>query len=295
VADPQLDAYLQLGALAEAAYTLAGDVMAFDSRTLRGIPGNSTTSALDDIAALSAAARKLVRAFRNQRDAYVAAQMRRLPAAYVGRPFKGAARSGKSRTLKVNLGSGRFPLKGWLNVDLPPAQLGLNLRWGLPLRDGSVKYVFMSHVLEHFYYPHEALGILREIRRVLAPSGRVRIIVPDIQKFLVAYATGDRAFFEARKQVWPRSSQGTRLEQLLLYTGTGRGASPSFFFGHKGGYDYETLRRLLRRAGFTDVQRSDYMASSEAALRVDDHSAVADASFKDGQYSLFVEATGRRT
>jgi hypothetical protein len=36
------------------------------------------------------------------------------------------------------------------------------------------------------------------------------------------------------------------------------------------------------------------MASSEAALRVDDHSAVADASFKDGHYSLFVEATGGR-
>ena len=280
--DPQLDAYIQLGELAEAAYTLAGEVMAFDASTLQRIRGRSTSSALKDIAGLSAEAQKLVQLFRHQRAEYVAAQLQRLR-------LKG------KRGLKVNIGAGRFPLKGWLNVDLPPAQLGLNLRWGLPFADGSVKYVFMSHVLEHFYYPKEALGILREIRRVLEPSGRLRVVVPDIEKWLVAYATGDRGFFAARKKVWPRSSRGTRLEQLLLYTGSGRGGSPGFFFGHKGGYDYETLQRLLRRAGFTDITRSDFMASSFAPLRVDDHSAVADASFESGRYSLFVEAAGQRT
>lgn len=256
--------------------------MAFDRAAVERIPGTSQPTALKEIAALSDAARQLVRAFRNERARYVAAQLQRLPKLHGTRP------------LKVNIGAGRFPLKGWLNVDLPPAQLGINLRWGLPLRDGSVSYAFMSHVLEHFYYPREALGILREIRRVLRPGGQVRIVVPDIEKWLVAYATNDAGFFTARKKAWPKSSHGTRLEQLLLYTGSGRGGAPSFFFGHKGGYDYETLRRLLRRAGFDHVVRSDYMKSAHAALRVDDHSAVADASFDGGRYSLFVEAAWRR-
>lgn len=277
--DAHIDAYRQLGALAEATYILAGDVMAFDRTALERIPGSSKTSALKEIAALTTAAQQLVRTFRKERHSYVAAQLRRLPSTQ------------RSRALKVNIGAGRFPLKGWVNVDLPPAQLGINLRWGLPLRDNSVRYIFMSHVLEHFYYPGEALGILREIRRVLRPGGRVRIVVPDIEKWLVAYATNDTAFFTARKKAWPKSSQGTRLEQLLLYTGSGRGGAPSFFFGHKGGYDYETLHRLLQRAGFSRIVRSDYMRSSDAALRVDDHSAVADASFQGGRYSLFVEAS----
>ena len=281
-ADAQIDAYVNLGRLAEAAYTLAGEVMGYDEQTLAAIESAEATPALDEIDHLAREAERLVRAFAQQRADYVTAQLRKLGI------------TNRTRGLKLNIGAGRFPLKGWFNVDLPPAPLGINLRWGLPLPSGSATHVFMSHVLEHFYYPEEALSILKEIRRVLAPGGRARLVVPDIEKWLVAYASGDKNFFAARKKVWPRSSTGTRLEQLLLYVGSGKGAHPSFFFGHKAGYDYETLHKLFRRAGFVDVVRSEFMGSADKALRVDDHSAVADASFERGHYSLFIEGSAPR-
>jgi SAM-dependent methyltransferase len=275
--DLQIQAYEELGRLANAAYLLAGEVLAFDEKTLKTIADDST-GALDRISDLTRDAERLVRAFAARRDGYVQAQLKQL-------------RIGKrARNLRLNIGSGSFALRDWLNIDLPPAQLGINLRWGLPLPDGCARYAFMSHVLEHFYYPGEALTILKELRRVLGPGGRLRIVVPDIEKWLVAYATGDAKFFDSRKRVWKKASRGTRLEQLLLYTGSGHGAHPSYFFGHKGGYDYETIRKLLLRARFVDIERSDYQASRHKALRVDTHSAVADASFQGGHYSLFVEA-----
>lgn len=273
-------AYTDLGRLAAATYVLAGDVLAFDDATLDKI--SEDPGVAERIESLAHGAEALAKTLAKQRGEYVSAQLKRLGIAP------------KARGLKINIGSGRHPMKGWINIDLlPPAELALNLRWGLPFRNGCASVVFMSHVLEHFYYPNEALAILKEIRRVLQPAGRVRLVVPDIEKWLVAYARGDAAFFRSRKKIWPKASSGTRLEQLLLYTGSGKGAHPTYFFGHKGGYDFETLRGLLKRAGLVDIERSDFMASRCKALRIDKHSAVADASFEGGRYSLFVEAVPR--
>ena len=274
---PHERAYTDLGRLAEATYRLAGDVLAFDDTTLARI--SAAPGVAERIASLAQSAEVLARTLAKERADYLSGQLKRLRVAPT------------ARGLKINVGSGGHPLKRWINIDLlPPAQLALNLRWGLPFRDGSAIVVFMSHVLEHFYYPNEALAIMKEIRRVLQPAGRVRVVVPDIEKWLVAYAAGDAAFFRSRKKVWPKASSGTRLEQLLLYTGSGKGAHPTYFFGHKAGYDFETLHTLLKRAGFVDIERSDFMTSRYKVLRIDNHSSVAGASFAGGRYSLFVEA-----
>ncbi|MDE2219133.1 MAG: hypothetical protein KGJ52_02035, partial [Gammaproteobacteria bacterium] len=61
---------------------------------------------------------------------------------------------------------------------------------------------------------------------------------------------------------------------------------------HKYGYDFETLQRVLNDAGFVSVIESGYMASEHMALRVDEISAVARATYGQRHYSLFVEASG---
>ena len=191
--------------------------------------------------------------------------------------------------LKLHIGCGRHILDSWINIDFHPAPLAMDVRWGLPFRDGCAAFVFLSHALEHFYYPQEALPLARDIRRVLQPGGVLRVIVPDIEKCLRAYVEDDGEFFASRRKTWtwwpPRS---TKLADFLTYAGAG---SCSGHASHKFGYDYETLRHLLITAGFQRVERSEYMSSSHGALLVDNSSLVAGATYGKRYYSLFVEGT----
>lgn len=213
-----------------------------------------------------------------------------LRAEYVGAQLARLGIDAQTRGLKLHLGAGPRRLPGWLNVDAHPAELAIDLRWGLPFADGAASHVFMSHTLEHFYYPDEAAVVLRDIHRVLASSGRLRLIVPDIEKCLHAYVEHDAAFFAARRRIWHWwSQQETRLDGFLAYAGAGPRPS-QFLDSHKFGYDFETLERLLIRCGFTGVTRSEFQRSDDAVLRVDEASLVAGAQFGEASYSLFVEA-----
>jgi SAM-dependent methyltransferase len=196
-----------------------------------------------------------------------------------------------SRELKLHIGCGPCHLPGWVNLDIHPAPVATNVLWGLPFVDGSARYVFLSHLLEHLFYPNDVQPFLDDIHRVLMPGGVVRIIVPDIEACIDAYQRRDAAFFAGRRRHWGGGDgEPTRLEDFLAYAGAG--PDPAWLFeAHKFGYDFETLSRALTRAGFADVQRSGYMRSAHPALQVDANSEVADAQYGDRHYSLFVEAT----
>jgi Methyltransferase domain len=194
-----------------------------------------------------------------------------------------------ARGLSIHVGSGSARLDGWVNLDVWPAELSLDLRRGLPFADGSADRVYLSHVLEHLVYPQEATQLLREIHRVLAPGGTVRIIVPDIGACIDGYVNDDRRFFEGRRAVWPDWDIQTRLESFLGFAGVG--PYPGFFgLSHKWGYDFETLAHVLERSGFQGVVRSTYQGSAQPEFRVDHASSYAGANVDGRYYSLFVEA-----
>lgn len=80
--------------------------------------------------------------------------------------------------MKVNLGCGRFPLKGYINVDnrdLPSVDLIADLNKPWPWSDGTVDEVRASHVLEHI---PDVPAFMAEAHRVLAPHGVLDITVP---------------------------------------------------------------------------------------------------------------------
>jgi SAM-dependent methyltransferase len=194
------------------------------------------------------------------------------------------------REHRLHIGCGKNTLDGWINIDVFPAPLALNVLWGLPFAAGSVRYVFVSHLLEHLFFPRDVKPFLAELRRVLAPGGVVRIGVPDIEQCIEAYVNNDKNFFGNRRETWPWWPENpTRLEDFLAYAGAG--AEPAYLFeSHKYGYDFETLSRVLADAGFSAIERSSYMGSAHPALQVDHISAVANAKYGDRYYSLFVEA-----
>ncbi|MBI4820813.1 MAG: methyltransferase domain-containing protein [Deltaproteobacteria bacterium] len=193
------------------------------------------------------------------------------------------------RGLSLHLGSGSARLTGFVNIDVWPAELSMDFRTGLPFRDGSADRVYLSHVLEHLYYPREVTRLLREIHRVLAPGGRVRLIVPDIEACLRAYVDKDDRFFEGRKEAWPHWKATTRLEMFLGFAGVG--PYPGMFgLAHKWGYDFETVQRVLREGGFSQIERSGFQTSIDPKLRVDEASSWAKLTVDGRYYSLFVEA-----
>ena len=192
--------------------------------------------------------------------------------------------------IKLHLGCGVHRLPGWINVDASGGELAMDLRWPLPFGDGTVRYVFAAHVAEHLYRNSELPRFLEEVRRVLEPGGVFRVVVPDIEKCLRAYAAGDAAFFEERKKTWAWAAKcKTHLDHFLMYTGANQALEN--YEGHKYAYDFETLSVALLDAGFAQVERSDFMASPHEALRVDAASSNATASANGVYYSLFVEAT----
>ena len=195
-----------------------------------------------------------------------------------------------TKDLKLHIGCGKGNLSGWINIDVDPAPLALNVLWGLPFGDRSASHVFVSHMLEHLFFPRDVRFFLAELRRVLAPGGVVRIVVPDIEQCIDAYSSNDRVFFASRRETWDWwPENATRLEDFLAYAGAG--AEPAYLFeAHKYGYDFETLAKVLGEAGFERVRQSAFMASDDPALRVDDVSSVAQARYGDRYYSLFVEA-----
>ncbi len=89
----------------------------------------------------------------------------------------------------LNLGCGRRRHPDWINADLVPDGddvVAVDVRRPLPFAAGVFQAVYASHVLEHLT-PGEASALVREVRRVLAPGGVVRIVVPDLEGIARAY------------------------------------------------------------------------------------------------------------
>ena len=79
--------------------------------------------------------------------------------------------------LKLNLGSGRFPLKGYKNIDIDPSVKPdecYDIRTGLREEDNSVDEILISHTLMYLNGVR-VLILLKECLRVLKNSSRIRI------------------------------------------------------------------------------------------------------------------------
>lgn len=78
--------------------------------------------------------------------------------------------------MKLNLGSGRFPLPGFVNIDDWPVwepDVLRDIRTGLPYWDATVHAVTVSHVLMYVSPPGWP-PLFEEIARVLVPGGVAR-------------------------------------------------------------------------------------------------------------------------
>lgn len=164
------------------------------------------------------------------------------------------------KRLRINIGNGSLKHRNWINVDcrlsMEDEDLVFDLRRRWPLKPQSVSLIFAEHVFEHFSYPENIEHVLRECHRVLRGEGTLRLIVPDAERYLVAYSEGNREFFRSVRSDTNLKMQA--VNQVFRENGF-----------HKYAYDYETLKDLLESAGFTLVRRSGFRASQCPDLNLD--------------------------
>lgn len=125
----------------------------------------------------------------------------------------------------------------------------LDVRNGLPYGTGSVDAIFSSHMLEHLSYA-DGLKFLRECRRVLKPTGVIRILVPDAEMLMDMYANDSPrgiTFFDQfdhiNDECEKATSKAMKLHCLLNEN-------------HLATYDTTTLLDMMCRAGFDSAPTS---------------------------------------
>ena len=268
----------QMASIAQSMAHAASEVAALGSHAESEYQARYSQSLIEELATMAERSQLLHERIKGFREDYVARQMADLEL---------------PTPLRVHFGVPRLRrLDGWLNIEpFAPAQLALSTRWPLPLADDTAACAYSAHTLEHLWYKSELLPWLREIRRVLTEGSWLRIVVPDLEVLIRAYAADDDEFFAARsllKHFHFTSIFRSKLDNLMRYFGAG--IRPWNFYGHKYGYDFDTLADVLREAGFRKVLKSRYMESEDENLRVDDQCTGAQQTVGDRYLSLFVEA-----
>lgn len=167
--------------------------------------------------------------------------------------------------LRLHLGCGNRVIPGWINIDAFE-QSNLDLRWDLrerlPFDEGVAELAYSEHFLEHLE-PEEAGKFLREVFRVLKPGGLFRLGVPDARLYLEHYVNGDREFFTRWDHL---GNTVNRLETPIEVI------NQMFRMGghHLYAWDFESLEKSLRRAGFREITPCKSGEASRPELCLDD-------------------------
>jgi predicted SAM-dependent methyltransferase len=152
----------------------------------------------------------------------------------------------------------------------------IDARSGLPLGDGAARAIHVEHYFEHLEPAVERPRFLAECRRCLQPGGILRIVVPDMKKYIEAYLAPG---WDALNKVGcggerPQGTFATKIEALNhVFVQDGE---------HYGGFDAEYLRRTLEKAGFVDVEEVGWRSGRfpDGAIDREQHAS----------YSLYMEA-----
>ena len=187
----------------------------------------------------------------------------------------------KLKGVRVNVASGPFVLPGFVNLDLQsihPDVIEYDCRWSLPFTDATVTGIRVEHFFEHLEPRQELPAFLAECHRVLGTGGVLRIVVPDVERYVRAYcsdgADGENAFASLGVPSPFPEDLPTRMDVV----------NHAFhqWHEHRWGYDFETLEHRLTQAGFSNIERMEYQRSLDDELAVDRD--------EHAPYSLYVDA-----
>lgn len=177
---------------------------------------------------------------------------------------------------KLNVGPSPIWKKdGWVTIDHKPSRVDQKTILGdannIPLDDKSCSAIFCSHVIEHiptYKFEH----ILVEFNRVLEKDGIVRFLTPNLRLFAKAYVENDDTFFDKllTEHEYVRNDLGRGGYFMNFLSSPGQDTalfnrSLTEFIGglaHVYLYDFEMMKILLERYGFSQVEEKKFCESS---------------------------------
>ncbi len=163
----------------------------------------------------------------------------------------------------LNLGCGVTRIPGWVNADFfhyglsrvlskqPRPEWLLDLRYPLRCASDTFDGVYAEHTLEHLY-PAEVFNLLCELRRITKPGTWLRVIVPDLGKYVRFYC-GELPHPDF--QQWATGAEAIR--------------SASQSWGHHSLWDAQLMHRFLHAAGFDALSERCFRQGSDPRLLQD--------------------------
>jgi SAM-dependent methyltransferase len=165
---------------------------------------------------------------------------------------------------KLQLGAGGNDPPGWLNTDITPSdkEVYLDATSRYPFPDGSFHYVFSEHMIEHVSW-EAGVMMLRECYRVLAKGGKLRIVTPNLAKFIQLLDGNPDADAQRFIDTKLRFERGpiTPIPGAYILNREVRE------YGHQFLYDPPTLRKTLELAGFKQIAQYEVTKDTDAVFR----------------------------
>jgi predicted SAM-dependent methyltransferase len=166
-------------------------------------------------------------------------------------------KKGEIKMVKLHLGCGDKYIPGFIHIDIahfPHIDYRQSITLLPQFDDDSVDYIYCCHALEYLDRD-EAVLALKEWHRVLKVDGILRIAVPDFDAIVKVYTRFANRDVEGRGILGP------------LYGKIDVGYRSIF---HKTVYNYNSLKKMLKRVGFKDIQRYNWQETEHC--NVDDFS-----------------------
>jgi predicted SAM-dependent methyltransferase len=179
----------------------------------------------------------------------------------------------------LNLGCGITFDPRWTNIDFVSTGEGVlahNLLEGIPCKDQEFELVYHSHVLEHFP-KDKALAFLKECKRVLKPSGIIRVAIPDLERIAQNYIrflneslegqTGAKEKYEwSVIELLDQMVRNTTGGEMIQYVADQTKKNDSFLI-ERNGHEIERLFEAVRKTNSNQQNQPTSKASFWSRLK----------------------------
>lgn len=186
---------------------------------------------------------------------------------------------------KLQLGCGTNVVSGWFNTDyfLRKDVFFLNVVKKFPFPDNTFHFVFSEHHIEHITYK-QAHFMLGEVFRTMKPGGYIKLVTPDLEKYIGAYANDAMKMPEIKKQAddWIYSGFGEAAQYIPVNEYYNAHFVNDIFhnYSHFFIYDELSLKSILENAGFKNCTKLDFNNPGHSVFQnIDSHTTDFDHKF----------------